>query len=112
MSLRAFKNGNMAELSLILTVFAVLFASVAQANQFKRIRDVNVSCNNALLCDLYITNPRVTLYSFGFRRSAIGRVGSLSTTAHQAASCETRTPELQTPNRAPPIAGRIKGQAD
>lgn len=48
----------------------MLFPNNAQANQFKRIRDVNVSCNNALLCDMYITNPRVSLYSFGFRRAA------------------------------------------
>lgn len=42
----------------------------AEANQFKRIRDVNVSCNNALQCDLFITNPSVTLYTVGFRRLA------------------------------------------
>ncbi|MEM9574670.1 MAG: DUF1176 domain-containing protein, partial [Pseudomonadota bacterium] len=48
----------------------MMFSTMAQANQFKRIRDVNVSCNNALLCDMYITNPRVTLYNFGFRRAA------------------------------------------
>jgi len=45
-------------------------ASNAQASQFKRINDVNVSCNDALRCDLFITNPRVTLYTFGFRRAA------------------------------------------
>lgn len=54
----------------VLGLVCALYPNVAEANQFKRIRDVNVSCNNALLCDLYITNPRVSLYSFGFRRSA------------------------------------------
>ena len=70
MELRIIENRKMAWITVMLTLVGLLFSSVAQANQFKRIRDVNVSCNNALLCDLYITNPRVTLYSFGFRRSA------------------------------------------
>ncbi len=70
MDLRIVENRKMACIALMLALIGLLFSSVAQANQFKRIRDVNVSCNNALLCDLYITNPRVTLYSFGFRRSA------------------------------------------
>lgn len=48
--------------------YAVSFE--AQANEFKRIRDVNIACNNALRCDLYISNPRVTLYEFGFRRTS------------------------------------------
>ena len=43
---------------------------IAEANQFKRIRDVNVSCNNALRCDLFITNPSITLFTVGFRRAA------------------------------------------
>jgi len=42
----------------------------AEAREFKRIRDVNVACTNTLRCDLYITNPRVTLYTVGFRRAA------------------------------------------
>ena len=42
----------------------------SQASQFKRINDVNVNCSDALQCDLYITNPRVTLYSAGLRRAA------------------------------------------
>jgi len=42
----------------------------ADASQFKRIRDVNVSCNDALRCDLFITNARVTLFTVGFRRAA------------------------------------------
>lgn len=42
----------------------------AFANQFKRINDVNVSCSNSLQCDLFITDPRVTLYTFALRRSA------------------------------------------
>ena len=60
----------MAWIAAVLGLISTLYPDVAQANQFKRIRDVNVSCSNALLCDLYITNPRVTLYSFGFRRAA------------------------------------------
>ena len=42
----------------------------ADAREFRRIRDVNVSCTNALRCDLFITNPRVTLFTVGFRRAA------------------------------------------
>ncbi|MBO6637427.1 MAG: DUF1176 domain-containing protein [Roseitalea sp.] len=42
----------------------------ADASQFKRIRDVNVSCTNALRCDMFITNARVTLFTVGFRRAA------------------------------------------
>ncbi|MEM5501494.1 DUF1176 domain-containing protein [Ahrensia kielensis] len=42
----------------------------AHANQFKRVRDVNVACNNALLCNIYIANRSVSLSSFGFRRTA------------------------------------------
>lgn len=49
---------------------AMVLPGPAEANQFKRIRDVNVSCTNALRCDLFISNPRVTLFSVGFRRAA------------------------------------------
>lgn len=68
--MRLTTNMQMALIAAVLGLASMLYADFAQANQFKRIRDVNVSCNNALLCDLYITNPRVTLYSFGFRRAA------------------------------------------
>ncbi|MDZ7822716.1 MAG: DUF1176 domain-containing protein [Ahrensia sp.] len=67
----------------VLAGFAVLigalsfFPQLAEANQFKRIRDVNVACSAALACDIYITNPRVTLQTFGFRRAA-SRVGDAS----------------------------------
>ncbi|MEM1378224.1 MAG: DUF1176 domain-containing protein [Pseudomonadota bacterium] len=54
-------------LSLIATLMLV---DAASANQFKRIRDVNVACNNALRCDLFIVNPAVSLYNIGLRRSA------------------------------------------
>lgn len=56
------------------TLCAMLLIGLGQnnayANQFKRVRDVNVSCNNALLCNIYIANRSVSLSSFGFRRSA------------------------------------------
>ncbi|WP_306117686.1 MULTISPECIES: DUF1176 domain-containing protein [unclassified Roseitalea] len=60
----------MAWTVLVGALMLALAAPAAQANQFKRIRDVNVSCNNSLRCDLFITNPSVTLYTVGFRRSA------------------------------------------
>lgn len=53
-----------------LSLFFVSMHQSAEANQFKRIRDVNVACNNALLCNIYISNRSVSLSSFGFRRSA------------------------------------------
>ncbi|MEO0544463.1 MAG: DUF1176 domain-containing protein [Pseudomonadota bacterium] len=53
--------------AVIVTIFQT---TSSEANQFKRIRDVNVSCNNALRCDLYIVNPAVSLYNIGLRRSA------------------------------------------
>ncbi len=67
-TLRKFKN----DFSWLIGLFALFFVAVpdASANEFKRIRDVNVACNNALSCDIYITNPRVTLQTFGFRRRA------------------------------------------
>lgn len=46
------------------------FGSLANANDFKRIRDINISCTNALSCDLYIVNTQVTLNTIGLRRSA------------------------------------------
>jgi hypothetical protein len=49
---------------------AVALPVPADASQFKRIRDVNVSCTNALRCDMFITNARVTLFTVGFRRAA------------------------------------------
>ncbi|MEO1747822.1 MAG: DUF1176 domain-containing protein [Pseudomonadota bacterium] len=57
---------------LLIAAAAIVAIDVApsQANQFKRIRDVNVSCNNALRCDLFIVNPAVSLYNIGLRRSA------------------------------------------
>ena len=70
MAMRRSNFTQMAWLAAMFGILSSLYPDIAQANQFKRIRDVNVSCNNALLCDLYITNPRVTLYSFGFRRAA------------------------------------------
>lgn len=57
----------------LLLAFALTFGAFGQsasANEFKRINDINVSCNNALRCDLFITNPRVTLSNFGLRRAA------------------------------------------
>ncbi|MEO1745875.1 MAG: DUF1176 domain-containing protein, partial [Pseudomonadota bacterium] len=51
-------------------LFAFAVPSDVDASQFKRIRDVNVSCSNALRCDLYIVNAGVSLYNFGIRRSA------------------------------------------
>lgn len=51
----------------VLTVIEII---PVHANQFKRIRDINVSCTNALRCDLYIVNPAVSLYNIGLRRSA------------------------------------------
>lgn len=47
-----------------------LMMASAFANQFKRINDVNVSCTNSLQCDLFITDTRVTLYTFALRRGA------------------------------------------
>lgn len=45
-------------------------SSSALATEFKRIRDVNVSCTSTLRCDLFIANPRITLANIGIRRSA------------------------------------------
>jgi len=70
MPMRLTSYKQVSRIAASLALICMLVPSIAQANQFKRIRDVNVACNNALLCDLYITNPRVTLYSFGFRRTA------------------------------------------
>lgn len=54
---------------LVALISSMMIAS-AFANQFKRINDVNVSCSNSLQCDLFITDPRVTLYTFALRRGA------------------------------------------
>lgn len=55
--------------SLVAGLSSLMMVS-AFANQFKRINDVNVSCTNSLQCDLFITDPRVTLYTFALRRGA------------------------------------------
>jgi len=68
-----FRSSFVALAGLCLAVAGLLAVAVplpADASQFKRIRDVNVSCNNALRCDLFITNARVTLFTVGFRRAA------------------------------------------
>ncbi|MGB7433378.1 MAG: DUF1176 domain-containing protein [Ahrensia sp.] len=57
-------------LASLLGVLSSLMMASALANQFKRINDVNVSCTNSLQCDLFITDPRVTLYTFALRRGA------------------------------------------
>lgn len=49
---------------------AWIWSAPANANQFKRINDVNVSCSNSLQCDIFITDPRVTLSTFALRRDA------------------------------------------
>ncbi len=67
------RTSSVARLLCLLIAAVVIIATYvvpSQANQFKRIRDVNVSCNNALRCDLYIVNPAVSLYTIGLRRSA------------------------------------------
>lgn len=66
-----FLSAPIAALTLAVLATAMpLTTGAAEAREFKRIRDVNVSCTNALRCDLFITNPRVTLFTVGFRRAA------------------------------------------
>ena len=54
----------------VISAATAVLPGPADAREFRRIRDVNVSCTNALRCDLFITNPRVTLFTVGFRRAA------------------------------------------
>ncbi|MCI5074297.1 DUF1176 domain-containing protein [Oricola sp.] len=56
-------------------VLALVLACVAPtgdalASQFKRIRDISVSCTDALTCDVFTYNAQSELYSVIFRRAA------------------------------------------
>lgn len=53
----------------VAVVTATLAPLGVNASQFKRVRDANVSCGEQLSCDLYFSNPSVTLSSVGLRRS-------------------------------------------
>lgn len=53
----------------VAVVAATLAPLGANASQFKRVRDANVACSEQLTCDLYFSNPSVTLSSVGLRRS-------------------------------------------
>lgn len=60
--------------SILMAIAAAMVLAVgidpSSANQFRRINDANVGCSNNLTCDLYISNPRVTLSTFAIRRRA------------------------------------------
>lgn len=55
---------------LSIAVAAAMPAHEARASQFKRIRDISVSCNDALTCDVFTYNAQSELYSVIFRRAA------------------------------------------
>jgi hypothetical protein len=57
-------------LAAIATLIAVAQPLDAQSNQFKRIRDISVSCTNGLSCDLSTYNAQSELYTVIFRRAA------------------------------------------
>ncbi len=59
-----------ARIALALGIIAFGGLEPAAASQFKRINDINVNCSDAVECDFYISNPNVTLYGIGLRRSA------------------------------------------
>ncbi|WP_158284724.1 DUF1176 domain-containing protein [Oricola cellulosilytica] len=54
----------------LVVLFCLVAVLPAMASQFKRIRDISVSCNDALTCDVSAYNAQSELYTVTFRRRA------------------------------------------